>query len=438
MTDPQNPISPQADERERQTPNPERQTPNAKQTDLWTILRIPRFRYVWLGGAISQLGDVCFLIAVPWLVLQMTGSGLVLGSLAMAVAIPRTILLLFGGAVSDRLPPSLILIVGNLVQAVSVAIVAVLAWNKMLALSELYVIGFCFGVAEAFCAPALNVLVPDLVPKDKLQAANSLLQGTAQICLLFGAGAAGLLVEKFGTIPALVIDSISFLFLVAALLLIPIKRHASEAKSGIWSGVLDGVRYVYKNDLLRSLIVSVACINFCVSGATQIGFTALAKFRFNSSTDFGVLVMTASLGTLVGTVVAGVLRIDKDLRLMILGASSIMAVLLLALGLELPFWSVTIIAALLGVVAGYTNIYVVSWLQGNINANFRGSVMSALVLGSTGLAPISFAVSGFLLQLGFQTLFVSAGLALSMVAIFMALRSKEWSREATVALSEER
>jgi hypothetical protein len=135
-------------------------------------------------------------------------------------------------------------------------------------------------------------------------------------------------------------------------------------------------------------------------------------------------------------VAAGVWRINKDLRLMILGASSIMAVLLLVLGLELPFWSVTIVAALLGVVAGYTNIFLVSWLQGNINTNFRGSVMSALVLCSTGLAPISFVVSGFLVQLGFQTLFVSAGLALSIVAIFMALRSKEWSREMTVALAD--
>jgi MFS family permease len=408
-----------------------------KQADLWTILRMPRFRNIWIGATISQLGDVCFLIAVPWLVLQMTGSGLVLGSLAMAVAIPRSILLLFGGAVSDRLPPSVILIVGNLVQSVSVAIVAILAWNKMLALWELYILGFCFGVADAFCSPALNVLIPDLVPKDNLQGANSLLQGTAQICLLLGAGAAGLLVDKFGTIPALAIDSISFLFLVTALLGIPIKRNASTAKSGILTGVFDGLRYVYKNDLLRSLIVSMACINFCVNGAIQIGFTALAKFRFNSSTDFGVLITTASLGALVGTVAAGVWRIDKDLRSMILGACSIMALLLLVLGLELPFWSVTVISGLLGIVAGYTNIYVVSWLQGHLDTNFRGSVMSTLVLGSTGLAPISLAVSGFLVQLGFPTLFVTAGLTLSIVAIFMALRGKKWSQPtAPVALSD--
>jgi hypothetical protein len=407
-----------------------------KQADLWTILRMPRFRNVWMGATISQLGDVCFLIAVPWLVLQMTGSGLVLGSLAMAVAIPRSILLLLGGSVSDRFPPSLILIVGNLVQAVSVAIVAILAWNKILFLWELYILGFCFGVADAFCSPALNVLVPNLVPKDDLQAANSLLQGTGQICLLFGAGAAGLLVDKFGVIPALAIDSVSFLFLVTALLCIPIKRNASAAESGIFSGVIDGLRYVYKNELLRSLIVSFACINFCVNGAIQIGFTALAKFRFNSSTDFGILITTASFGVLVGTLAAGVWRIARDLRLMILAASAIMATLLLVLGLELPFWSLLVIAGLLGIVTGYINIFVVAWLQGNINTNFRGSVMSALVLGSTGLAPISLAVSGLLVQLGFPTLFVSAGVTLSLVAIFMALRSKEWSREATLALAD--
>ena len=62
--------------------------------------------------------------------------------------------------------------------------------------------------------------------------------------------------------------------------------------------------------------------------------------------------------------------------------------------------------------------------------------MSALVLGSTGLAPISLAVSGLLVQLRFPTLFVSAGVTLALVAVFMALRSKDWSREATVALAE--
>ena len=90
-----------------------------------------------------------------------------------------------------------------------------------------------------------------------------------------------------------------------------------------------------------------------------------------------------------------------------------MALLPLVLGLDLPFWSVMVIAGVLGIVAGYTNIFVVSWLQGNIGTDFRGSVMSVLVLGTTGLAPISLAVSGFLVQLGFPTLFVSAGVTLS-------------------------
>ena len=120
--------------------------------------------------------------------------------------------------------------------------------------------------------------------------------------------------------------------------------------------------------------------------------------------------------------------------------SSVVRELALANSIFLPaFCSPTrylIIVGLLGVVAGYANIYVVSWLQGNINANFRGSVMSALVLGSTGLAPISLAVSGVLVQLCFPTLFVSAGVTLALVAVFMALRSKNCSREATVALAD--
>lgn len=70
-----------------------------------------RFKHVWVGSTISQLGDVGFMLALPWLVLQMTGSSLALGSVMMALAIPRALLMLLGGAVSDRFPARTVLAV---------------------------------------------------------------------------------------------------------------------------------------------------------------------------------------------------------------------------------------------------------------------------------------------------------------------------------------
>src|SRR5580692_7965432 len=68
------------------------------------------FRYLWIGNTISGCGDQFFLVALPWLILQLTGSGAVLGGIMMLGAIPRAALMLIGGAVTDRFSPRKIMI----------------------------------------------------------------------------------------------------------------------------------------------------------------------------------------------------------------------------------------------------------------------------------------------------------------------------------------
>lgn len=85
-------------------------------------LAAPGFRLLWLGESISALGDQFYLVALPWLTLQMTGSGLALGTVLMAAAIPRALFVLVGGALSDRAAPRALILASNAVRAVLVAI----------------------------------------------------------------------------------------------------------------------------------------------------------------------------------------------------------------------------------------------------------------------------------------------------------------------------
>ncbi|MGZ4778698.1 MAG: MFS transporter, partial [Thermoanaerobaculia bacterium] len=70
-----------------------------------SIFANSHFRNLWIGGAISAFGDQFYLVALPWLVLQLTGSNLAVGTVLMAAAIPRAVLMLGGGALSDRVAP---------------------------------------------------------------------------------------------------------------------------------------------------------------------------------------------------------------------------------------------------------------------------------------------------------------------------------------------
>src|ERR1700757_3348207 len=96
------------------------------------------FRNLWIGGGISGLGDQFYLIALPWLVLQLTGSNLAVGTVLMCAAIPRAVLMLAGGALSDRIAPRRVMLTTASTRTIFVAAVGVLAWFHIIALWHLY------------------------------------------------------------------------------------------------------------------------------------------------------------------------------------------------------------------------------------------------------------------------------------------------------------
>jgi MFS family permease len=113
-----------------------------------------RYRLWLIGGTISLLGDQFYFVALPWLVLQQTGSAVAMGAIMMAGAIPRALLMLMGGAVSDRMSARKIMIATAIARTICVTVIGVLVWLRVLRTWELYALAVAFGVADAFAAPA--------------------------------------------------------------------------------------------------------------------------------------------------------------------------------------------------------------------------------------------------------------------------------------------
>src|SRR6204780_5966464 len=126
------------------------------------------FRYLWIGNTISGSGDQFFLVALPWLILQLTGSGAVLGGIMMVGAIPRAALMLIGGAVTDRVSPRKIMILTAAVRGFLAGTLAALTLKHPVEGWQFYVLSFFFGVADAFAAPAAQTLLPSLVVPEQL------------------------------------------------------------------------------------------------------------------------------------------------------------------------------------------------------------------------------------------------------------------------------
>src|SRR6516164_8500733 len=149
------------------------------------------FRLVWAGESVSLFGDQFHIVALAALVLAMTGSGLALGAILLAASIPRGLFLLLGGALSDRVRPRDLALISNVVRAIVTTLIAALVLGGRVELWYLAAAGVVFGTVDAVFLPAINTLIPRLVPVDRLAAANAVMAGTAQLMGTVGPAVAG-------------------------------------------------------------------------------------------------------------------------------------------------------------------------------------------------------------------------------------------------------
>jgi MFS family permease len=381
------------------------------------------FRLLWTGGTISLLGDQCYLVALPWLVLQMTGSAVAMGTILMAAAIPRAVLMLMGGVANDRMSPRKIMMVTASARTLYVGVIGLLVWLHILRIWELYVLSFAFGVADAFDLPSRSAYLPSLVKREQLVAANSVLQSTSQLTTIAGPAPAGLAIKALGMAWAFFLDAISFLFIIAALWRLPDPpaQAVNRPKRAVLPSILEGLAYVHKDVPLRSLMLLAAVMNFCIAGPIGVGLAYLVKTKFGSATAYGLAVSAAAAGGLLGTVLASLWRVPRR-GMLILSVSVVIGLCLGPLGWLNRLWMVAATLFLMGVSAGLTNVHIAAWIQQRIEPTVRGRVMSVLALAAYGLMPISLAVAGFLVAWSLRGMFLLAGALLLVIAAVAALQ----------------
>jgi MFS family permease len=383
-------------------------------------LRERNFRMLWAGSAISAVGDQFYLVALPWVVLQLTGSAVAVGTILMAVAIPRALLMLFGGALTDRISARKILMSTASARTLLVTVIGFLLWWHLLQLWQLYVLGFFFGVADAFAWPAATTLLPSLVKREQLVAANSVFQTTGQLTTTVAPAPAGLLIKALGTAWAFFIDAISFLFIIAALWRLPDPpKGASAARPPLWRSILDGIAYVRRDVPLRSLMLVAAMLNFCISGPMGVGLPYLVKTKFGSAAAYGLVISAMAAGGLIGALLAGILKIKRR-GLLLLGACVVISAGIASMGLLGHLWLIAAVLLLLGCSAGVANVHIAAWIQQRIDATVRGRVFSVLMLANFGLIPVSLAVAGLLIAWNLKLMFLIAGVSMLLITAFGA------------------
>jgi MFS family permease len=379
------------------------------------------FRNLILGGTISMFGDQFYLVALPWLVLQLTGSKVALGTVLTLAAVPRAVLMLIGGAISDRSSPRRLLFITSLARTFLVAGIAALLWMNSIALWHIYLLSFLFGIADAFAIPALSAILPVLVERHNLTKANSVLQSSMQVTMITGPAPAGVLIKKLGTMWAFFIDAISFIFILVALWSIPDpkKEGSHHANKNVWHTIVEGVRYVHSDIAMRTLMGVATAMNFCILGPVMVGLAALAKDLFGSASAYGAMFSAFAAGGLAGSVFAGT-RKQRKRGIMILFLGIWLGMLLAIVGLLHNLWALCFDMFLMGLASGYSSVHITAWYQERVEPTVMGRVMSLRMFTIFGTMPISLAISGFVAERSLELLFVSSGILVIFVTLLAA------------------
>jgi Major Facilitator Superfamily len=225
----------------------------------------------------------------------------------------------------------------------------------------------------------------------------------------------------------------ALLFLVATALFVTLARAANHAvgqadnapeqegeQSSTRDELVEGLRYVVRDPVIRSLLLIVLGTNLAMMGPLYVGGAVLAESRLGGAGAFGTLVAAAGAGSLIGIVGAGSVRRFRRRGLIELALTGVLGIIVASIAF-VPNLAVTIpLAIAIGATASFLGVITISWLQQRAEPGLLGRVMSLVMFSAVALDPISFALAGVLVEVNLEATFVGAGALLVLTALLGA------------------
>lgn len=358
------------------------------------VLRHQQFRRFWIGRVVSSLGSAVAPIAIAFAALDAGGGAQWLGLILALNIAPQVLLLLVGGVLGDRARCDRIMVVANLISAVTQMAIASLILTGVAELWMLAASVFMLGCASAFFQPASAGSIVQLVPADLRVAANAVLRLPLNVAKVLGPALGGILVALAGSGWALVFNAATFLisvfFLGAVKLPFPLKQKSSvlsEFRVG-WKA-FRARRWFMIMVIQSALTVLMWLVGFQLFGPV-ISFQTLG-----GAMSWGLISGGFALGLVGGSVVALALR-PQRIGLTVSLCLAAQSLPLIALAFVAPLWVIVVAAMLAGIAL---DISIVSWsafFQEQIPENLQSRLSSISTFGQLLPVPLGYLLFGML------------------------------------------
>jgi MFS family permease len=384
----------------------------------FAALRFPNYRLWASADIISVTGSWMQTFAVSWYVLEATGSAANMGLTILFQALPSLLLSIVGGGLADRLPARPLLVVTQLLHALLAVALAAIAWSPQPHVALVYMIAAAGGLISAVEGPVLGRFSSTMVDAATLPNAVALGSVISSAGRILGMASAGVLVAVAGTGPVFIANAVSFLAVIAVLMLIRTDRlHAlTDGAAVVRAGIRAGLRFAASQPLLL-LTLGLALVLGSLGRNYQVTMGAMSAGPLQGgATGYGVLSTAFAIGTVLGGLLAAS-RSGLSLRTLV-GLGLLTSVLQTVAGLAPSV--VTLAAVIVPIAAGAVMIdtTVTTRVQLDSPGALRGRVLglTAAVSGASGAlgAPL---LGHLCEQIGPRATLVVAGAATALACV---------------------
>ena len=363
---------------------------------MFSSLSIKNYRIYAAGGVVSNTGTWMGRVAQDWLVLtKLTDhSAQALGIVTGLQFLPMVLLAPVAGAVSDRFPKRRVMVVTQTLMALTAATMATLVLTGAAHLYHIYALAFVQGCAAAVDGPARQAFVSEMVPPEQITNAVGLNSASFNGGRLLGPALAGLLIAWIGIGPTLLVNALSFVAVIAALLAMD-ARLLTPAPLAVGKGrIREGLAYVkHRPDII--LIMALIFVHGTFGMNFQITNALMATEVFGRGvTEYGVVGSVMAIGSLSGALLAA--RREKPRLRILLGSMGTFSLCTLLVGLAPSFLAFTLLLIPTGLSALTVMVTANSMVQLSVAPQVRGRVMALYMAVFMGGTPLGSPVIGWI------------------------------------------
>jgi DHA3 family tetracycline resistance protein-like MFS transporter len=376
-------------------------------------LRERDFRLLWGGMCVSLTGDGVFLIAIAWQVYALSDAPTALAMVGVAMTVPTLVLLLLGGVLSDRFDRRRLMVASDVIRALAVGAIAALSLAGVLELWHLVALVMPYAAGNAFFGPAFDAIVPDVVAPGELAQANALDQLARPIAQrLAGPAVGGVLIGTAGAGAAFAVDAVSFAVSAGAVLAMSARAPvARAAHRTMLADVRAGLAHVRQHVWLWGTLISAALAYLLFMGPVEILLPFLVKHDLHAgAAELGLVFAAGGVGSVGCAVAIGMRGLPRrDITLMY-AAWTLATLSVVGYGVASAVWQLMVVSLVFNAFETAGFIVWSTAKQRHVPSHLLGRVSSLDWLISTGLLPISFALTGPVsATLGARTTLIAAG-----------------------------